>query len=406
MTLELNDTNASQISAALIAERRKAGSPLMGMVMTFVVVADESESYDAVRYARTVSREHPARILAVIRRGTGRGRPNLDAELTIGGSGESVLLRMSGELTAHAESVVLPLLLPDSPVVVWWPGKGPDDPAADSLGSLAQRRITDSSTLDRGRGQAILTQARHYQDGNTDMAWTRLTPWRALLAAALDQYPAAIQSAVVEAERSNPSADLLVAWLTDRLRVEVTRTISKGPGITAVTMQTGGGEIAITRPDGLLAQFTIPNSPDRPVALKRRDIPELLAEELRRLDPDDIYASAVRTLCDLADRTSGHGRSDTLAPVSKKAAARTSTHATDRRGRAVSAKAMSTATPPSDTPVASGEAARRSARKSARKAAPETATKTGSTPKAPTAAKKQPTKQPTKRAAAGRSASS
>jgi hypothetical protein len=32
------------------------------------------------------------------------------------------------------------------------------------------------------------------------------------------------------------------------------------------------------------------------VALKRRDVPELLAEELRRLDEDNIYAAAVRRL--------------------------------------------------------------------------------------------------------------
>jgi hypothetical protein len=50
-----------------------------------------------------------------------------------------------------------------------------------------------------------------------------------------------------------------------------------------------------------LAEFTIPNAPNRPVALKRRDTAELLAEELRRLDPDDIYHATVKRLCELAD---------------------------------------------------------------------------------------------------------
>ena len=120
--------------------------------------------------------------------------------------------------------------------------------------------------MERGKTQAILTQARTYSDGNTDLAWTRLTPWRALLAAALDQYPAKIPSGVVEAERLNPSADLLVAWLTDRLHVEVTRTVSKGPGITSVVMNTGGGPIEISRPDGLLASSP---SRTRPTARSR-----------------------------------------------------------------------------------------------------------------------------------------
>ncbi len=320
MTIELTSTNASAIASALLTERSNAGSPSMGMVMTFLVVTDEGDHYDALKIARSVSREHPARILGIIKR-SARGAANLDAELTIGGSGESVLLRMSGELTRHAESVVLPLLLPDSPVVVWWPRRAPDDPANDPLGSLAQRRITDAATIERGKAQAMLTQARNYADGNTDLSWTRLTPWRALLAAALDQYPARVRHGIVEAERSNPSADLLVAWLSACLSVPVERTISRGPGITSVSLETGGGPIEITRPDGRLAEFTIPNAPNRPVALKRRDTAELLAEELRRLDPDDIYAETVQRLCKLVDASAKavkHGPSSDM-PAAKEA---------------------------------------------------------------------------------------
>jgi glucose-6-phosphate dehydrogenase assembly protein OpcA len=139
-------------------------------------------------------------------------------------------------------------------------------------------------------------QAEHYRAGNSDLSWTRLTPWRALLAAALDQYPASITGATVTAERGNPSADLLSAWLSARLGVEVSRSNSKGPGITEVTLSTGGGDVEINRPDGLLARFTTPNSPDRPVALKRRDLHELLDEELRRLDPDEVYEETLREL--------------------------------------------------------------------------------------------------------------
>jgi hypothetical protein len=35
------------------------------------------------------------------------------------------------------------------------------------------------------------------------------------------------------------------------------------------------------------------------VALKRRGLPELLAEELRRLDEDDVYAATARRLLKL-----------------------------------------------------------------------------------------------------------
>lgn len=310
MAIELTDTNASSIAGALLQERRKAGSPAMGMVLTLVVVTDEGSHYDAIKAAKAVSREHPSRILGVIRR-SARGATNLDAEVRIGddgGSGETVLLRMSGPLSKHPESVVLPLLLPDSPVVVWWPGKAPDDPADDPLGRLAKRRITDTASIHRGRAAAMLTQATNYSPGNTDLSWTRLTPWRALLAAALDQYPTKVKRGVVEAERVNPSADLLVAWLSDRLKVPVERTTSKGPGITRVALESAGGTVEIARPDGLLADFSIPNAPTRPVALKRRPLAELLAEELRRLDPDDVYAETVRAMCRLNDQSASSQR--------------------------------------------------------------------------------------------------
>jgi glucose-6-phosphate dehydrogenase assembly protein OpcA len=303
MSIDLTNTNASKIASGLIRARREAGSPTMGMVLTFIVVADEGSHYDALKAARAVSREHPSRVIGVIRRAA-RGPANLDAEIRVGdgASGEQILLRMSGELAHHPESVVLPLLLPDSPTVIWWPTKPPDDPATDPLGALAQRRITDAAAVDRRRGAAMLQQAANYAPGNTDLSWTRITPWRALLAAALDQYPAKVLSGVVSAERGNPSADLLVAWLTDRLQVDIDRAISRGPGITDVSLLTGGGGIEIARPDGRLAQFTIPNSPERPVALNRRDLAELLAEELRRLDPDDVYEDTVKTLCRLSDK--------------------------------------------------------------------------------------------------------
>ena len=205
-------------------------------------------------------------------------------------------------MVKHAESVVLPLLLPDSPVAIWWPTGAPRDTSSDPLGALAQRRITDSAAVSRGKSTAMLTQCQTYAPGNTDLSWTRLTPWRALLAAALDQHPLKVTGARVVAERISPSADLLVAWLADRLKVEVTRGSSEGPGITEVSMETKDGPIRISRADGRLATFSSPNRPDRPVALKRREVPALLSEELRRLDEDDVYAQVAARLVKLAKK--------------------------------------------------------------------------------------------------------
>src|SRR5699024_6292494 len=134
--------------------------------------------------------------------------------------------------------------------------------------------------------------------------WTRLTPWRGLMAAALDQIDADVTGGRVAAARANPSAQLLAAWLESRLGVSVDLTTSKGPGITDVRLRTADGDGALNRADGRTGVFSVPGEADRPVALKRRTVPELLAEDLRHLDEDDIYAETVRHLLRRTDQAS------------------------------------------------------------------------------------------------------
>jgi glucose-6-phosphate dehydrogenase assembly protein OpcA len=293
----LEDTDAGRIAAALVDARRAAGSPAMGMVMTMVIVVPEDAAEDALVAARDASREHPSRRLGVII-GSARGPSRIDADIKAGAgtTGERALIKLTGEVTRHPESVVLPLLLPDSPVVVWWPTAAPADPAGDPLGRLGSRRITDAAQAPRGRSKALLTQCHAYAPGNTDLAWTRITPWRALLAAATDDLHEKVTAVTVAGERVSPSADLLGAWLADRLKAPVTRKRSNGPGITEVVLTTRSGDVRVRRDDGRLATLSAPGQPDRPVALRRRGVSELLTEELRRLDPDDVYAATVKRL--------------------------------------------------------------------------------------------------------------
>ena len=293
MMIDLTETTTGAIRDTLMQARHQLGGPALGMVLTLVIVTDESAQYDAVRAASQAAREHPCRILGVITRSPA-GRSRLDAEIRVGDSsaGETLLLRMHGPLGQHADSVVAPLILPDIPVVTWWPGLAPGIPSADPLGALAQRRVTDAAASDKPR-QMLSALASGYRPGDTDLSWTRATPWRSLLAATLDQPYAEMTSAMVSAEEQNPSADLIATWLASRLDVPVTREISAGPGITEVTFVTAEGNITLSRPDGRTATMSRPGQPERRVALHRRDTAELLTEELRRLDPDLVYAEVL-----------------------------------------------------------------------------------------------------------------
>ncbi|WP_327261906.1 glucose-6-phosphate dehydrogenase assembly protein OpcA [Streptomyces sp. NBC_01232] len=300
MKIDLTETNSSKINAAMVQARRDIGTPAIGMVLTLVIVTDEENAYDALKSANDASHEHPSRIVVVIKRASrsprSRRDARLDAEVRVGadsGSGETVVLRLHGELVDHAQSVVLPLLLPDAPVVVWWPDGAPTDLAGDPLGALGQRRITDTYSCEDPI-RALGGRAAAYAPGDTDLSWTRITPWRSMLAAALDQQALSVVSATVEGEDENPSCELLAMWLADRLQVPVRRTLSSGPGLTAVRLSTKDGDIVLDRADGALATLCMPGQPDRAVALKRRDTAELLAEELRRLDPDNTYEASVK----------------------------------------------------------------------------------------------------------------
>lgn len=294
MNIDLADTTTGRIQEALRQARHLMGGPAVGMVLTLVIVTDESAQYDAARAATEAAREHPCRVIIVISRETRGSSSRLDAEIRMGetGPGETVLLRMYGPVAMHADTVVTPLLVPDAPVVTWWPGEAPQVPAEDPLGQLAQRRVTDAYAA-RDRLSTLARLGEVYRPGDTDFSWTRLTNWRTLLAASLDQAHSPIVSGTVESEPDSPSAELLACWLSVRLGVPVDRRDGEGPGIVAVKLVTKQGEIAITRPDGRVATLSRPEQPDREVALHRRPMAELLAEELRRLDPDEVYYEAV-----------------------------------------------------------------------------------------------------------------
>ncbi|GAA1388323.1 glucose-6-phosphate dehydrogenase assembly protein OpcA [Luteococcus peritonei] len=324
MIIELTETTTAAISSAIQRERAKAGSS--AMAFTMVVVTEDKHYKKVLQASLQAGAEHPSRIIVVVR---SRGEQSvLNAEVRMGEGipGELVTLWLNGEQAEHAASVVLPLLLPDSKVVVWWPNSSPENIADDPIGQLATRRITDAAGASDPVA-AVAIRARHHAAGDTDLTWTRLTPWRALLAAAVDQYHGRIRHATVEAARDNAPAELMAAWLDARLGVEVERRNTKGPGLTAVRLGTAAGDIAIKRPAGTsTASYLVPGQPVREVALKRREINELITEELRRMDPDAIFEEATQQLLRRREqgKTSEKARDESARPAEKKPARKSS----------------------------------------------------------------------------------
>lgn len=290
------DTTGAEVLRKLSAERR-SGGVASGLAFTLIVVVDEREVPWVTEAATVAGTTHPGRLLVVTRRAGSQFPDRLDAEIVVGGrlgGYEAVIMRMQGRLALHAESVVIPLLAPDVPVVTWWHCAPPLRISTDALGVAAERRITDVAQGPEPVA-ALHQRAVDYAAGDTDLAWTRLTRWRTLVAAALDQ-PATVAhvtAATVTAPAGEASAALLAGWLQARLGVVPVRRDASSGVLESVHLDlAGGGEVTVSRRDGAVVVERTGHQA-RTLPLLTPSPGELIAEELRRLGADRPYAAAL-----------------------------------------------------------------------------------------------------------------
>jgi glucose-6-phosphate dehydrogenase assembly protein OpcA len=296
------DTTGGEVVQRLAEERRSAGGVTSGLALTLIVVTDEKRVTEAEAAATIAAQQHPTRVLIVVRRNVLDQQSRLDAEIVVGGRlgpCEAVVMRMQGRLALHAESVALPLLAPDVPVVTWWHCDPPERIGYDPLGVVADRRITDSANTDDPVA-TLWRRGEDYAPGDTDLAWTRITPWRTLVAGAFDPVTSTPRAARVVAPRSDAGALLLAGWLRSRLGIEPERTF-EGSRISAVTLAlTDDTELSVSRDDGT-ARIRRGGYPERALPLLDRALGEELAEELGRLDPDQTYSAALAAATGIPD---------------------------------------------------------------------------------------------------------
>ena len=213
MIVDLPNTTTSKVAKKVMNLRETGGVVALSRVLTLVVVTQSGFEEEAIAAANLASREHPCRIIVVVEGATG-APTSLSAQIRVGGdagASEVIVLHADGELATANESLVNALLLPDAPIVAWWPHGMPESASETAIGKIAHRRITDSRTADEPQ-KALFALAKTHVAGDTDLAWTRLTLWRAQLAAVLDQLDAGqLTAATVKGSSSSPSVLLLAA---------------------------------------------------------------------------------------------------------------------------------------------------------------------------------------------------
>lgn len=301
MIEQMPETTVSEISKRIVALRAEGGAITLGRVLTLVVVARSGGVEQAVSAANVASREHPMRIIVLaLPDDAVAGADGLDAEIRVGrdaGAGDVIVLRPRGEVAIELEYLVGGLLLADAPVVVWWASIWPPEPHSPFAG-ISQRRITDSGAFDSPADRLRALSAA-YEPGDTDLAWSRLTLWRAQLAAALDNAPERCVTGVTVSGTPDSSSTLfLAAWLRLQLDVPVElvdlpRSSGVAWGIHSVAVRSEAGDVVIERSHGSFAAITQPDHPRLEVPLPRRQLADCLAEDLRLLRPDPLYGRVV-----------------------------------------------------------------------------------------------------------------
>lgn len=190
----------AQLRRRASAQAREAMLPARAAVLNVVVYATrEVHAERAAKSIRVLADRHPSRALVLFQDHV-PAEP-LDADVTLhchlpqaAGTNvryEQIVVRARTQAAERLRSIVIPLLIPDLPVFLWWTGTPPFATAQfrDLLG-LVDRLVVDSADFARPERELpeLLGCVLEARGGNgvTDLNWTRLTPWRELLAQFFD----------------------------------------------------------------------------------------------------------------------------------------------------------------------------------------------------------------------------
>jgi glucose-6-phosphate dehydrogenase assembly protein OpcA len=301
MIVNMERTTTSKIEKKLLELREDGGVVALGRVLTLIIETNSDHLEEAIEAANGASRLHPSRIIVLVSDLEQGEKPSrLDAEIRIGGdagASEVVVIRAFGDANSNTESMVTGLLLPDAPVVAWWPSDCKANPSKNPIGQIATRRITDAAAQ-RDESGFLRQLAKNYEPGDSDMSWTRITLWRSQLAALFDnEKNRRVVEIRVLGSIISPSVRLLAGWLSMQLGVDakIIHELSgiAIEGIAGVEISFDQGELAILR-SGDVASIGQTGSPDSSVLLPKRSDQDCLMEDMRFLGEDEVYGAVLK----------------------------------------------------------------------------------------------------------------
>lgn len=234
---------------AALRDDPDGGPTSLAGVLNLVAVAPTEPDPEALQATiGHLATHHPCRLI-VLRRDEEADGIRAEVSAVCGESGggsnvcvEIVALTLGGRSDEGAASVVVPLLRPELPNFLWWPGAPvADDPLMTGLTTLCGRVVTETARVSNGAdGVAALAGAIARQDtALTDLAWATITPWRQLLTTItqpediqlMADGPAVVSLAYAGREPSL-KALLMAGWLRDSLGDRLMVDLQPRPGRT------------------------------------------------------------------------------------------------------------------------------------------------------------------------------
>ena len=301
MIITLKNTTSAEVASRIVELRDERGSAALSRVLTLLICVPDMIDVDkAIEVSDAVSREHPCRVIVIVEPESTEGTALLNAQIRVGdaaGLSDIIILEPRGEAASNIDSLVMPLLQSDTPVVTYWPVTPPENPGAHPLGRLAVKRITDSRATECPM-ETLSALSTVYTPGDTDLAWAGVTLWRALLAAVAEDFDRLPTSIRVAGNATHPSPFLAAAWLHHQLGVPVERVVAlEAHTITDITFFFDDDTtVSLSRSaTSSVARLSRPGLEDRNVNLARRSVQDSLMEDLRRLDPDVYYGELLTT---------------------------------------------------------------------------------------------------------------
>jgi glucose-6-phosphate dehydrogenase assembly protein OpcA len=260
--------------AALWVEEGKHGSSgvLRACSMTLVVMAEEGE--DASALGETIASlmpEHPARaILVRLRAGSERALSERVYQQCWKPFGqrqqiccEQIELTASDAALGDLPSVLLPLIVADLPVILWC--RSPRlamMPEFAEIAATSTKVVLDSAAFGRAvEGFRHLTATQHRGLHLGDLAWTRLTRWREVLARVFENRAYLARLSEISAvnvtwgEGFESAACYLGAWAQNALAdagVTAKATLARGDGSLRFELAGSGLKVALERVDDRL----------------------------------------------------------------------------------------------------------------------------------------------------------